>query len=78
MTMREIRVTSINVAGVLLMNGIESIGTLRHERSGAVMLRFPGTAASQEILNRYNAGRDRAAEILEGEINRGLEQQPQR
>jgi hypothetical protein len=75
MTMREIRVASINVAGVLLMSGVEPLGTMRHDRTGAPMLRFPGTAISQEILNRYNAGRDRASEILEGESDHGTEQQ---
>jgi hypothetical protein len=46
------RATSINVAGVLLMHGVEPLGTMRHERTGAAMLRFPGTAASQDVLTR--------------------------
>jgi len=75
MAQREIRVGSINVAGVLLMNGVEPLGTFRHERTGAPMLRFPGTATSQAILNRYNAGRDRASEMLEGEITNGNDDQ---
>jgi hypothetical protein len=37
MAQREIRVASINVAGVLLMHGIKPLGTMRHERSGALM-----------------------------------------
>jgi hypothetical protein len=69
---RDIRVASINVAGVLLMHGVEPLGTFRHERTGAPMLRFPGTDASQAVLNRYNACRDRAAEILEAEASNDI------
>ncbi len=68
MSPREIRVASINVAAVLLMNGVEPLGTMRHHLTGAPMFRFPGNAVSQDVLNRFNAGRDRAAEMLESEI----------
>jgi len=38
--MREIRVASINVAGVLLMSGVEPLGTMRHDRTGAPIKRI--------------------------------------
>ena len=65
MAQREIRVASINVAGVLLMHGVAPLRTMPHDRTGAPLLCFAGTAANQDILNRYNAGRDAASEIFE-------------
>jgi hypothetical protein len=65
MAQREIRVTSINVAGVLLMHGCVPLRTMRHERTGVAVVCFAGNATNQDVLNLYNAARDQASEIIE-------------
>jgi hypothetical protein len=64
-TPREIRVQSINVAAVFYMHGIEPLRMMRHDRTGAPLFCFAGNATNQDLLNRYNAGRDHAAEMIE-------------
>jgi hypothetical protein len=80
MAQREIRVASINVAGVLLMHGVTPIRIMRHDKTGAPLLCFVGNATNQDILNRYNAGRDAASEIIENverETSNGTATDPQ-